>query len=254
MNAQNGNWSDSDNRDTSWGSDYASTTSFTITTPEQFAQFAYMVNSGSDFSGKTVTLDNGEKTIEYQGQVYPQTIWYDGYLRDHYWTPIGTVAHPFNGTFDGNEKSVNYVRIIGEDGYQGFFGYIGTGGLVQNLVLDYGSNISGSTQVGALAGFNGGTVQNCVVLNATVSGTSYVGSIIGQNAGTATGCYSINCTGALALGADGSNTGVDINGVQCLYKVEGDYYTETSVGTATGVTVGSAVYYNDGIQYNAYHY
>ena len=254
--AQDGNWSDY--RDDSWGSDYNMATEFTITTPEQFAQFAYMVNSGSDFSGKTVKLDNGVE----EGQFYPQTLWYDGDLRDHYWTPIGTAAHPFNGTFNGNGKSITYVKINDETAtYQGFFGYIGNIGKVQNLVFDYGSNISGSTQVGCLAGYNGGTVENCLVLNATVSGTGYVGSIIGQNAGTATNCYSINCGNTFALGVEGSTTGIDSDGhAQCLYNIEGDKSTisdtdfTTSVGLETGVEVGSGTFYEDGIQYNYYHY
>ena len=259
VQAQEGNWSDY--RDMSWGSDYDTATEFIITNPEQFAQFAFMVNSGNDFSGKTVTLDNGVEEIEWGGQVYPQTVWYDGNLQDYYWTPIGTADHPFNGTFNGNGKSITYVTINSTASYQGFFGYIGNSGKVQRLVFDYGSNISGSTQVGCLAGYNGGTVENCLVLNATVSGTGYVGSIIGQNAGTATNCYCIDCGTTFALGAEDSTTGVDSDGhAQCLYNIEGDESTisdtdfTTSVGLETGVEVGSGVFYTDGIQNNYYHY
>ena len=262
VQAQSGNWSDVANRDALWGSDYDTATEFIITTPEQFAQFAFMVNNGSNFSGKTVTLDNGVEEIIWDGQVYPQTVWYDGDLSDHYWTPIGTADYPFNGTFNGNGKSITYVKINDNTAsYQGFFGNIGNSGKVQNLVFDYGSEISGSTQVGCLAGYNGGTVENCLVLNATVSGTGYVGSIIGQNEGTATDCYCIDCGTTFALGEEGSTTGVDSDGhAQCLYNIEGDESTisdtdfTTSVGSETGVEVGSGTFYSDGIQYNYYHY
>ena len=269
VNAQNtpsGYWSDEANRDLLWGSDYSTATEFIITTPGQFAQFAFLVNSGKDFSGKTVTLDDEFEEIEYNGQVYHQTEeWYDGDLRDHYWTPIGTADHPFNGTFNGNGKSISYVTINSTASYQGFFGYIGNTGKVQSLVFEYGCEISGSTQVGCLAGYNGGTVENCLVLNATVSGSGYVGSIIGQNPGTATAtnCYSINCGTTLALGAEGSETGVDSDGhAQCLYNILADEDDKTlsdndfttSVGLETGVEVGSGTFYSDGIQYNYYHY
>ena len=260
MNAQTeGNWIDY--RDTEWGSDY-SQTSFTINTPGQLAQLAYLVNNGRTFEGKTVTLNDAQVTEEYpwggsQTYTYP---YYD--LNEHYWTPIGTANYPFKGIFNGNGKSITYVKITGSDSYQGFFGYIGTGGKVQSLVFDYGSNISGSTQVGCLAGCNGGTVENCLVLNATVSGTGYVGNIIGQNAGTVTNCYCINCGATLALGDEGSTTGVDSDGhAQCLYNIKADGNTissendfTASVGSTTGVQVGNGVFYTDGIQYNLYHY
>ena len=49
-----GSWSDY--RDTTWGTDYASASSFTISTAAQLAQLAYLVNDEhKDFSGKTVT-------------------------------------------------------------------------------------------------------------------------------------------------------------------------------------------------------
>ena len=180
--AQSGNWSDAGNRDTSWGSDYESATSFTITTPQQLAQFAYMVNNVSDFSGKTVTLDDEVKEIEWGGNVYQQNINFDGDLSSHDWIPIGSPTHPFNGTFNGNGKSVVNVKNAERNtSHQGFFGYIGASGTVQNLVLAYGCDIAGSVYVGCLAGYNEGTVQNSLVLNASLDGTGYVGSVIGKN-------------------------------------------------------------------------
>ena len=253
--AQEGNWSD--NRDTDWGGDYESATTFVISNPQQMAQFAYMVNNGQDFSSKVVKLDDGQE--EEDGETF--LVRYKGELYAHAWVPIGTPDHPFNGTFDGNGKSVTYVTIEASDSYQGFFGYIGQNGMVKNLVFDYGSSISGTTQVGTLAGYNAGTVQYCLVLNTTVSGTGYVGTIIGQNEGTVTGCYSIDSRyKVFAVGAEGSDTGVDVDGAQCLYNIKADEddlddddFT-ASVGTKMGITVGNAVYYDDGVQYNYYHW
>lgn len=62
-----GSWSDY--RDTTWGSDYASASSFTVNTAAQLAQLAYMVNDEhKDFSGKTVTQTDN---IELSGQREP---------------------------------------------------------------------------------------------------------------------------------------------------------------------------------------
>ena len=94
-----GSWSDSDNRDTSWGTDYTTATEFIINTPQQLAQFAYMVNSGSDFSGKTVKLDDVVVEEEYEGHFYSGTNPFNGDLDNNEWTPIGTADNPFKGTF-----------------------------------------------------------------------------------------------------------------------------------------------------------
>ena len=254
MNAQSGNWSNADYRDTQWGTDYASASSFTITTPEQLAQFAYMVNNGSDFGGKTVTLDDGIEEVEWNRQVYSNPIYFDGDLRSHYWTPIGTADHPFNGTFNGNSKDVICIRINDDAAtYQGLFGYIGTGGTVISTTVRM-STITAASQVGAIAGYNSGTMTNCVVTDNTITGTSYTGAIVGQNAGTMTTCYAIFAGSTKAIGTNGSATSEDIEGQgQCLWRITGNDI-EASVGTPTGTIVGSAKFYDDGIQYNYYHY
>lgn len=62
-----GSWSDY--RDTTWGSDYASASSFTVSTAAQLAQLAYLVNDEhKDFSGKTVTQTDN---IDLSGQREP---------------------------------------------------------------------------------------------------------------------------------------------------------------------------------------
>ena len=240
------NWSDF--RDETWGADYSTASTFTITTAEQLAQFAYLVNNGSDFSGKTVTLDDAQEVSTW-GQTYTYN-YYE--LNAHSWTPIGTVDHPFRGTFNGNSKDVNYLSFEDNDQatYQGFFGYIGTGGSVINTTVR-SSTLKGASHVGAIAGYNGGTMTNCVVNDINITGTSYAGAIVGQNAGTMTTCYAI-AVNVPAIG--GATTGTDETGhAERLWKITGDN-VEVSKGTPTGTTVGSAVFYDDGIQYNYYHY
>ena len=73
-------WSESRNRNTDWGSNYDNETNFTIIDEPQLAQFAYMVNSGKNFEGKTVTL---ESDIFNLGQ--------------HHWEPIGQRGNCFSG-------------------------------------------------------------------------------------------------------------------------------------------------------------
>ena len=235
----NGNWSDASYRDTQWGGDITST-AFVIENYAQLAQFAYLVNNGNSFSGKYVMLSP-------QGE-FPYYI-----MDDHYWTPIGTADHPFRGTFDGNGISVNYLKINSSGAtYQGLFGYIGAGGIVKNTTVRY-STITVASQVGAIAGYNGGTMTNCVVINSTITGSSYAGTIVGQNAGSMTTCYAITSGSTKAIGVEGSATGADTEGGQCLWTITGTNI-QASVGTPTGTTLNNIEFYNDGIHFNNTHY
>ena len=87
-----------------------------------------------------------------------------------YWTPIGTFSTPFEGTFDGNGHTISGISIDFKSSkalYAGLFGYVGTSGMVQNVVVagsDYiYSNGDGENTcyVGAIAGYNKGTIQYC---------------------------------------------------------------------------------------------
>lgn len=232
------NWSDY--RDTNWGGDITSTL-FTIESYAQLAQFAYLVNNGRDFSGKTVML-------RPQGEFTYYT------MDSHYWIPIGTASKPFKGTFDGNGISVNYLKINSSEATcQGFFGYIGAGGIVKNTTVRY-STITAASQVGAIAGYNGGTMTNCVVIGSTISSSSYVGTIVGQNAGTMTTCYAITSGSTKAVGVEGSAIGEDVaNHAEHLWTITGTNI-QASVGTPTGTTLNNIEFYNDGIHFNNTHY
>ena len=244
----NGYWSDESFRDTNWGGDITSTM-FVIENYAQLAQFAYLVNNGNSFSGKTVKLS---PLVEHVPDEAPATFPYYT-MSNHYWTPIGTATNPFRGTFDGNGISVNYLKINSSGAtYQGLFGYIGEGGVVKNTTVRY-STITAASQVGAIAGYNGGTMTNCVVIGSTITGNSYAGTIVGQNAYSMTTCYAITSGSTKAIGVEGSTTGEDTEGGQCLWTITGTNIQAT-VGTQTGPTLNDIVFYDDGIHFNNTHY
>jgi hypothetical protein len=103
------------------------------------------------------------------------------------WTAIGSFGEnyrPFTGSFDGSGKVINNLT-----NGQGMFANIGTGGVVKNTAL-VGGSISGTNNVGGLAGLNSGTIQNCYTTT-NVIGLSYVGGLVGSNnsRGTIQNCY-----------------------------------------------------------------
>ena len=101
--------------DVSWYDSSAQT--FSLTTAEQLAGLAKLVNEGiSDFTGKTINL---EADIFLN-----DTTKGNSFLRE--WTPIGSFSYPFRGKFDGRMGNVNH-KIYGLyiNNYYSYNDYIG---------------------------------------------------------------------------------------------------------------------------------
>lgn len=168
--------------DTTWYDRFETETNFTISTPEELAGLAKLVNGGTDFAGKTIALDR------------------DLDLGDREWTPIGSYTNratnsPFAGTFDGGGHEITglYINASGEDS-QGLFGCVN--GTVKNLGVS--GTVTGVWGVGGVVGHNyRGTVESCHNTG-TVTGRERVGGVVGDNyIGTVESCYN---TGAVSGG------------------------------------------------------
>ncbi|MCL2284066.1 MAG: hypothetical protein FWC26_12190 [Fibromonadales bacterium] len=166
--------------DTNWYTDNKSTNTYTITTAEQLAGLAQLVNGGATFEGKTIMLS---ADIELAGN----------------WTPIGDsiqlskVGKPFRGIFDGNGKSISNVYVSDFE-YAGLFGYVGTGGQIKNLVVnvtEINTSTTGNYSIyaGGLSGYYSSTkpIENCGVnikdsIKASNGGGphSYSGGLVGS--------------------------------------------------------------------------
>lgn len=143
----------------------ANNTQFTISTAAELAGLAELVNNGTNFSGKTITLN---ANIDLGGKE---------------WTPIGTSGKPFSGTFEGSGKTISNLVInqpVKSD--VGLFGYT-TNGEIKDFTLNNAS-VTGYLDVGAIAG----TPYTSKYTNINVTGTikiegfSYVGGALGKNA------------------------------------------------------------------------
>jgi hypothetical protein len=158
---------------------------YILQTGDDLAGLAELVNAGNDFAGKVVKIGDGA-IVDISA--YPN------------WAPIGTPAHPFRGTFDGNSVAVTGLTISdayelgpGETRCVGLFGNIGSGGTVTRLILS-GINVSvthtysgllsaRNTFAGGIAGANEGTISLCSVTGTiAVSGIEVkVGGVAGVN-------------------------------------------------------------------------
>ena len=154
-------WTSEGNYDVSWYDE--SRTEFTISTPEQLAGLAYLVNTCHQFWGKTVILAN------------------DIDLAEHLWVPIGRNSRNaqsvaiFGGTFDGGGYVIRNLNIsMKAYSYAqgsttclvGFFGY--SSGVIENVTLaeDCAVRVTATgsqyLNVGSICGVLGGNyIANC---------------------------------------------------------------------------------------------
>ena len=189
------------NVDTSWYQ--ATSATFTLETPMQFAGFAQLVNGGNDFSGKTVTL---AANIDLNGQE---------------WTPIGQgerdgntyteASKPFRGTFDGNNHTISGLKITSGSGDTaiGLFGVV-DGGKVCDLVLsEVAINVSDNECAGGAIGLlvGNGTAEN-ITVSGSVTASRGNGGIVGRMTvqGTIRGCT--NNAAVTATGTGGNTGGI----------------------------------------------
>ena len=106
--------------------------------------------------------------------------------------PYGSSANKFKGTFDGNGHTITLNINNAENYYQGAFAYIGTDGVVKNIITAGTLDGTGKYYIGGIAGMCEGTILNCGN-TANITGSKQVGGITGQlsDRGTAAiqNCY-----------------------------------------------------------------
>ena len=187
--------------DTSW---YNMTgTSFMLSTAEQLAGLAAIVNGTADgmsadnFAGKTVALAAGISLNDPAEELGSGS---------NLWTRIGaTSVNSFAGTFDGAGHTISGLYIATGTS-QGLFGYIGAGGVVKDLTIS-DSSVTGTTDLGFIAGSNAGTVSGITVVNSTITGTQRVGGIVGDN--TTSGIITVSANkGAEVRQSSNSDDGI----------------------------------------------
>ncbi|MBR6438738.1 MAG: InlB B-repeat-containing protein [Bacteroidales bacterium] len=142
------------------------------------------VNSGTNYSG-TYFLLTTDLTYTYT-YAWNST---DYYASENNFTAIGAYGNSFKGHFDGGGHTISGIRIYkngttNADQLQGVFGNL-SGGSVRNLTVADAS-ITGYQQVGAIAGCNNGTIEDCVVASnvgiyRVADNASKHGGVVGAN-------------------------------------------------------------------------
>ena len=156
---------------------------------------------------------------------------------DSNWEPIST----FKGTFDGNGHTISGIVVKNESSIVGFI--CENYGTVKNLTLK-DTKINSSSSVGAVAGWNYGTIENCHVTGKSelMSSVSYAGGVAGKNNGTILACHvakDCKVSGETQVGgiAGFSVTGGQIIGCYALCSLE----SGNCIGGICGSSVGTSI-------------
>lgn len=188
---------------------------YLISTPEQLALFRDQVNSGKSgiCATQTANLDMGMQE----------------------WDPIGLTSSGFTGIYDGSGYAIRNLNInrystgsssgSGTTLYGGgLFGVVGRSGTVKHVNVDgvvsgtgsYSKNID----VGAIAGGNLGTIEECFStcqfrdfnVNISSSGWTNIGGVAGYNSGIIRNCYIVGSMN-VTVQAGSSTNSVNVGGI-----------------------------------------
>ncbi len=167
-----------------WGGSGTEADPYVIYNTEGLDKLATNVNGGNDYQDTYFVLGND---IVYAPDVLTLDLDGDG-NNDSNYMPVGN-GSSFYGNFDGQGHTISGISVNanGMD-YIGVFGF--NDGTVKNLTFS-DCLFAGSQRIGAIAGFNRGTVENChVAAYVSVTGNNGVGGVVGNNEGSVLGCTS----------------------------------------------------------------
>ena len=114
-------------------------------------------------------------------------------LEEKSWVPIGNSNNKYQGTFDGNNKTIINLYINASQLNVGLFGYTYEG-TIKNLTFEYANVTNTNNYAGVLVGkaYGGSTLQNIKISNTCqIKGGNYTGGIAGYLDGNAYNC--VNC-------------------------------------------------------------
>ena len=192
----NGQYYEKDPSIVIWSGKGTAENPYVIRTTAELDLLASDVNSGNYYQNTYFVLGDD---IVYAPDALTLDLDNNG-SNDSNYMPVGNNDASFYGNFDGQGHTISGIRVnANEMSYIGVFGI--NDGTVKNLTVS-GCLFAGNSKVGAIAGLNRGTVENChVAADVSVTGNNGVGGIVGDNDGTTHRGFVLGCTSAAALSA-----------------------------------------------------
>ena len=231
---------------------------------EGTADSPYLIYNELDLQKMSDLVNDSETNHEYRDKYYKVMKDIDlTMFASNGWYPIGFCREfPFTGHFNGNNKKITNMKLMGHYLFDGLFGCLMSGGTISNLEIENAeidNNCEcpddGEIYIGIIVGYvddpeNGKT---CTITNCNTSGTincsvgqkhAFVGGIAGLllNNCTISNCYStasVTCTSEQPIYVGGI-VGATIKNsvtVRCYSKgdVRGTTNTSAHVGGIAGI-------------------
>ncbi len=240
---------------------------YIITKAEELAWFRDQVNNGKNKI--CAKIANDVEVIDMSKVCHAADA--SKKIEELSWVPIGNDAKKYQGTFDGNGKTITnlYINAIKENMGIGFFGYTlqskiknltfenanvtntyshtgvlvgyaGYGSTLQNIKISNTCQMKGGTFTGGIAGLLDGNAYNCVNY-ATVQGTQYIGGLCGDYSRTGnsmTACANYGNVTASSLRVGGLVGYFDSGTIQDCANYGGVKGTDYIAGMAGSVNKG----------------
>ena len=150
-------------------------------------------------------------------------------------TPLGSKETPFTGAFDGNNKVVSNLSILGKFTYAGLFG--SSKAKIKNIWVTNANYNVEADRVGGIVGFATSTIENCHWNGIISSSNGTIGGIVG---------YGINVS---RCSVDGSisayNTLVNVGGIAGLVSTIDNCYCNIAVKTRSIIYVSNPSFYKN---------
>ena len=207
---------------------------FVLKTADHLAWFRDYVNGGHPNAWAKIADDVKEidmSTVCHEANTATNT-------KELSWNPIGNSDICYQGTFDGNGKTISNLYINAISDNTGFFGCLGSGS-IKNITFDNAKVMSTGIHTGILAGFEYyGIIENIKTLEkCSVEGIENVGGIAGSSWGNIS-----NCKNHAIVNGD-----FNVGGVVGFYKGPNNYSITScaNYGVVTGLenSIGGMVGY-----------
>ncbi len=191
-----------------------------ISTADELADLAVLVNGGESFAGKYIVLKNDITASKN-------------------FTPIGSKENPFSGSFDGNGKTISGININRD--YAGLFGYA-DGANICGITVE--GTFMASSFAGSITAYAVNTViENCIC-NAGVYADTYAGGIAGYiESGKIVSCSTSSQYGSVGGYEDATGGIAGFSGA-VISNCENNAYTygQKNVGGIAGKSAGEIRY------------
>ena len=220
---------------------------YKISTAAELAWFRNQVNSGNNRISAELTENIDLAEFSHAASTT--------YTQELSWTPIGNSDNRYQGTFDGNGKTISnlYINATPRD-YAGFFGFADNGS-IKNITFDNAKVTSIAQFTGILIGqANNSFIENIKTLEScSVDGVKTVGGIAGSVLGNIIKCEN-------HARANGANGAYYVGGIVGRYNGYdksksitscANYGDVTSTGNCAGGMVG---YFDSGTIQNCANY